>query len=68
MRAVRQEQAHRLFLILWYLRRHERLLARPVERLINDNTLVALALLVAESLPAQKALMIRLVEHFILFN
>jgi hypothetical protein len=28
-------------------------LARPVERLINDNTSVALALLVAKSLPAQ---------------
>ena len=40
--------------------------ARPVEHLINDNTLVALALLVAESLPDQKTLMIRLIEHFIL--
>ncbi|MDQ7727898.1 virulence protein RhuM/Fic/DOC family protein [Halomonas sp. SpR8] len=56
------------FLFLWYLRRNEALLARPVEQLINDNTLVALALLVAESLPDQKTLMIRLIEHFILLK
>ena len=56
------------FLFLWYLRRNQRLLARSVEDLINDNTLVALALLVAESLPDQKTLMIRLIEHFILLK
>jgi len=54
------------FLFLWYLRLNQHLLARPVERLINDNTLVALALLVAESLPVQKDLMIKLVEHLLL--
>lgn len=54
------------FLFLWYLRMNQHLLARPVERLINDNTLVALALLVAESKPAQKELMVKLVEHFVL--
>ena len=56
------------FLFLWYLRINQHLLAKPVEQLINDNTLVALALLVAESLPAQKELMIRLIEHFILLK
>lgn len=56
------------FLFLWYLRRNAALLARPVEQLINDNTLVALALLVAESLPDQKILMIRLIEHFLLLK
>ena len=56
------------FLFLWYLRRNAALLARPVEQLINDNTLVALALLVAESLPDQKTLMIRLIEHFLLLR
>lgn len=56
------------FLFLWYLRRNQALLAKPVEQLINDNTLVALALLVAESLPDQKTLMIRLLEHFILLR
>lgn len=54
------------FLFLWYLQIHQHLLAKPVEQLINDNTLVALALLVAESHPDQKDLMIRLIEHFIL--
>lgn len=56
------------FLFLWYLRLNQHLLARPVERLINDNTLVALALLVAESLPEQKELMVKLVEHFVLLS
>jgi prophage maintenance system killer protein len=56
------------FLFLWYLRINQHLLAKPVEQLINDNTLVALALLVAESKPDQKELMIRLVEHFVLLR
>jgi prophage maintenance system killer protein len=56
------------FLFLWYLRVNQHLLAKPVEQLINDNTLVALALLVAESLPEQKELMIRLIEHFVLLK
>lgn len=56
------------FLFLWYLQINQHLLAKPVAQLINDNTLVALALLVAESLPDQKELMIRLVEHFILLK
>lgn len=56
------------FLFLWYLQQNQHLLAKPVNELVNDNTLVALALLVAESLPEQKELMIRLVEHFILLK
>jgi len=56
------------FLFLWYLRINQHLLAKPVEQLINDNTLVALALLVAESKPDQKELMIKLVEHFVLLT
>jgi prophage maintenance system killer protein/prophage antirepressor-like protein len=56
------------FLFLWYLRINQHLLAKPIEHLINDNTLVALALLVAESKPQQKDLMIRLIEHFILLR
>lgn len=56
------------FLFLWYLRLNQHLLARPVEQLINDNTLVALALLVAESLPEQKELMVRLIEQFLLLK
>ncbi|MEX1669565.1 type II toxin-antitoxin system death-on-curing family toxin [Zhongshania guokunii] len=49
---------------LWYLRNNQHLLAKPVEALVNDNTLVALALLVAESKPDQKELIIRLVQQF----
>lgn len=56
------------FLFLWYLQLNKSLLAKPVKQLINDNTLVALALLVAESKPDQKELIIRLVEHFILLK
>ena len=56
------------FLFLWYLRCNQHLLAKPVELLINDNTLVALTLLVAESMPDQKELMIRLIEHFIVLK
>ncbi|XGA80812.1 virulence protein RhuM/Fic/DOC family protein [Halomonas sp. CH40] len=56
------------FLFLWYLRRNAALLAKRVEQFINDNTLVALALLVAESQPDQKTLMIRLIEHFLLLK
>jgi prophage maintenance system killer protein len=56
------------FLFLWYLQLNQHLLSKPVEKLINDNTLVALALLVAESAPNQKELMIRLVEHFIVLK
>lgn len=56
------------FLFLWYLRLNQHLLAKPVEALINDNTLVALALLVAESKPDQKELIIRLIQQFILLR
>lgn len=56
------------FLFIWYLRMNQHLLDRPVEVLINDNTLVALTLLVAESMPQQKTLMIRLIEQLILIK
>jgi len=56
------------FLFLWYLRINQKFLAKPVEALVNDNTLVALALLVAESKPEQKELIIRLVQQFILLR
>lgn len=56
------------FLFLWYLRINQSFLAKPVEALINDNTLVALALLVAESKPEQKVLIIRLIQQFLLLK
>ncbi len=55
-------------LFLWYLRLNQSFLEKSVEQLINDNTLVALALLVAESKPDQKELIIHLIEHFILLK
>jgi len=36
--------------LVWYLRLNETLLARPVEQLINDNTLVALVRLIEQFL------------------
>lgn len=56
------------FLFLWYLRVNQHLLARPVDQLINDNALVAIALLVAQSAPNQKEVVIQLLEHFILLK
>ncbi|WP_193853023.1 hypothetical protein [Orrella marina] len=56
------------FLFLWCLRRNQALFARPVEQLIKDNALVAIALLIAESPPAQKDSVIRLIENFILLK
>ena len=56
------------FLFLWYLQLNQSLLARPVDQLINDNTLVALALLVAQSFPEQKELVVNLIEHFVLLK
>jgi len=56
------------FLFLCYLRLNQHLLAKPAEQLINDNTLVALTLLLAESAPQQKDLMVGLVEHFLLLR
>ena len=53
------------FLFLWYLRLNQHLLDKTVAQFINNHTLVALTLLVAESAPAQKDLIIRLIEHFI---
>ncbi len=53
------------FLFLWYLRLNQHLVPKPIEQIINQNTLVALALLIAESLPVQKDLVMRLIEHFI---
>jgi len=56
------------FLFLCYLRLNQHLLAQPVEQLINDHTLVALTLLLAESAPDQKELMTGLVEHFLILK
>jgi prophage maintenance system killer protein len=52
-------------LFLEYLRRNGLLLRADGELRLADNAMVALALLIAESEPSQKSLMIRLVLHLI---
>ncbi|MFW8565093.1 type II toxin-antitoxin system death-on-curing family toxin [Orrella sp. 11846] len=56
------------FLFLLYLHLNAHLLARPVHELINDNTLVTVALLVAQSDPAQKDLIVNLVQNLIVLK
>lgn len=52
-------------LFIWFLERNSYLSTAGAERKINDNALVALALLVAESNPAQKELMVKLIINLI---
>lgn len=52
-------------LFLLYLIENHALYNRRGERKVNDNALVALALLVAESKPAQKEVMIKLIVNII---
>lgn len=53
------------FLFIVFLARHDYLYRLRGEKKINDNALTALALLIAESQPRQKELMVRLVMHFL---
>ncbi len=53
------------FLFIWFLQRNKHLLRNNGEAKINDNALVALALLVAESDPTNKELMVRLIVNLI---
>ncbi len=53
------------FLFIWFLQRNKHLLRKNNEPKINDNALVALALLVAQSDPVNKELMIRLIINLI---
>lgn len=52
-------------LFIYYLNINGRLRKTNGEMLINDNALVALALLIAESEPKNKDLMIQLVENLL---
>lgn len=52
-------------MFIWFLEKNDLLLATDGERKINDNALVALTLLVAESNPKQKDVMIDLVINLI---
>ena len=53
------------FLFIVFLMRHQELRGRAGERKFNDNALVALALLIAESAPRQKETMITLIMNFV---
>lgn len=53
------------FLFIVFLARNRHLFKKNGERKINDNTLVALALLIAESSPKQKEVMIKLIMNFL---
>jgi prophage maintenance system killer protein len=54
------------FLFIVFLSRNNYLLDKKGERKFNDNALVALALLIAESDPKQKEVLIRLVMNFLI--
>jgi prophage maintenance system killer protein/ribulose bisphosphate carboxylase small subunit len=53
------------FLFIWFLQRNRHHLKANGELKINDNALAAIALLVAQSLPDQKTLMIQLIMNLI---
>lgn len=53
------------FLFVWFLEKNKHSLKASGELKINDNALTALALLVAQSAPAEKELMIRLICNLI---
>ncbi len=53
------------FLFIVFLAKNDYLYKRNGERKINDNALTAIALLVAESDPKQKKLMVMLIMHFL---
>lgn len=53
------------FLFVWFLEKNKHRFKKSGELKINDNALVALALLVAQSNPADKELMIKLVINLI---
>ncbi len=53
------------FLFVWFLEKNKHRFKRSGELKINDNALVALALLVAQSIPDDKEIMIKLVINLI---
>lgn len=56
------------FIFIWFLEKNKHLLKRSGELKINDNALTALALLVAQSDPSEKELMIKLICNLITDN
>jgi prophage maintenance system killer protein len=53
------------FMFIWFLQLNKHHLKRNGDAKINDNALVAIALLVAQSDPAQKEIMIKLIINLI---
>jgi len=53
------------FLFIWYLDRNSQLLTKRGKLKINDNALVALALLIAQSNPDHKDIMISLTINLV---
>lgn len=53
------------FMFVWFLEKNKHLITKNGKLKINDNTLVALALLVAQSDPTSKDLMIKLIINLI---
>jgi prophage maintenance system killer protein len=53
------------FLFVWYLEKNKHLVRTTGELKINDNALVALALLAAQSDPRDKEMIIRLIGHLV---
>ncbi|MBA2649391.1 MAG: virulence protein RhuM/Fic/DOC family protein [Legionella sp.] len=53
------------FMFIWFLQRNQHHLKRTGESKINDNALVAIALLVAQSDPSQKEIMVKLIINLI---
>ncbi len=53
------------FLFIVYLTRTEHVTARDGERKFTDSALVALVLLIAESKPEQKSLLVKLITNFV---
>jgi prophage maintenance system killer protein len=53
------------FLFIMFLSENRHLFTKKGERKINDNALVALALLIAESKPSQKEVMVKLIINLL---
>lgn len=54
------------FIFVWFLEKNRHLLKKTGEAKINDNALTALALLVAQSNPSEKELMVKLICNLII--
>lgn len=53
------------FIFIWFLEKNKHLLKKNGEKKINDNALTALALLIAQSNPSDKDLMVKLICNLI---